>query len=292
MTDSTDQRLEALERKLDIFRTPVVRETGGELPPVGTVADFLPANLPGDLAARSARDHLPIPAPANRELYRPDDHFGYWMMGLEDYDKVVRAARRMSVAGNRVYDFGGSTGRVFRHFYCQDRGCEVWTSDFKLNSYLWNQRHMPGDVRSFLNTATPSLPVPDQYFDIITAFSVFTHIDELESSWLLELRRVLKPGGLLYVTFHDEAFWEAMPTHLLEVLQRSPNGKDLNSESPFPGPRTTFPFTAESHYSCNVFHGTDYVHKQWGRFFEVVDTRPRDAEKQCVALLTYDTQRG
>jgi ubiquinone/menaquinone biosynthesis C-methylase UbiE len=36
-------------------------------------------------------------------------------------------------------------------------------------------------------------------------FSVFTHLDEqMQDAWLLELRRVLKPGGVLIVTVHNQ----------------------------------------------------------------------------------------
>ena len=38
---------------------------------------------------------------------------------------------------------------------------------------------------------------------MIYAGSVFTHIADLAVAWLLELRRVLAPGGRAYLTFHD-----------------------------------------------------------------------------------------
>jgi ubiquinone/menaquinone biosynthesis C-methylase UbiE len=208
-------------------------------------------------------------------------------MGLADHDKVLRAARERSITQGRYYDFGGSTGRVFRHFHCQPSTFEVWSSDFKLSTLLWNQRNMPVDIRCFLNGFAPPLPLPDRYFDIVTAFSVFTHIDELELPWLLELRRILKPGGLLYLTIHDEMFWKHMLAQLLELLQRSPNGQELTAASPFPGPRSVFYFTTMSYYGCNVFHSAAYVREQWGRFFDTIDLRPLDAEKQCTILLSY-----
>src|SRR6185369_1736506 len=43
--------------------------------------------------------------------------------------------------------------------------------------------------------------------DAICAFSVFTHIDVFEDLWLLELRRILRPGGVACVTFHSERSW-------------------------------------------------------------------------------------
>ena len=120
------------------------------------------------------------------------------------------------------------------------------------------------------------------------AFSVFTHIDELESPWLLELRRVLAPKGVLCLTIHDELFWEKKHVRLLETLQRSRDGGGLTEASPFPGERSAFHFTDESHYSCNVFHSKDYVRRQWGRFFDIVRIGERDHGIQCLVALTYD----
>ena len=285
----TLERVHALERRLDALRTGVVSDGGadGVLPPVGVVSDFISSDASPELRERAARDFLPIPDPQNREGYRPGDDFGYWLTGLEDYEKVLAAAAELSVRGRRLYDFGGSTGRVFRHFYCQAREFDVWSSDFKVGTYLWNQQHLPGDLRVFLNGFAPPLPLPDRHFDIVTAFSVFTHIDELESAWLLELRRILKPGGLLYLSVHDESFWENLPSAALDALHKSPGGEDLNPDSPFPGPRSAFHWTADAHYSCNVFHSRDYIRRQWGRFFEVVDIKPLHAARQSVVTLTY-----
>ncbi len=44
----------------------------------------------------------------------------------------------------------------------------------------------------------------DGSFDLIWAVSVFTHLAETWSAWLLELHRVLKPGGILLATFMGE----------------------------------------------------------------------------------------
>jgi len=282
-------RLQAVERGLELLRSPVVRGQGEDavLPPVGVIADFLSADSSPELSSRAALDDLPIPDDANREGYRLGNHRAYWQMGLDDYDKVLRAAHERSITAGRFYDFGGSTGRVFRHAYCQTSQFQVWSSDFKLPSALWNQRHMPRGIRCFLNGFNPPLPLPDRYFDVVTAFSVFTHIDELELAWLLELRRVLKPGGLLYLTVHDEAFWERIPPQLLEVLQRSAGGEGLTAQSPFPDPRAAFHFTTEGYYSCNVFHSHAYIREQWGRYFNSIEIRPLGAEKQCAVLLSY-----
>ncbi len=104
-----------------------------------------------------------MPAGVNREGYSPDHHARYWLSGLEDYDKVQGSLRPYWRPQRRYYDFGGSTGRVFRHLSCQDRMFDVWSSDFKTASFQWNQQHMPTDNRVFLNGLAPPLPIPDAH---------------------------------------------------------------------------------------------------------------------------------
>ena len=283
-----EERMAAVERKLELLRYPIVRGGGFNelLPPVGFITDFLEAIPEPEVAERARRDFLPIPHRDNREGYF-EDHVRYWMSGLEDHDKVMGALVDAPVSGHRLYDFGGSTGRVFRHFFCQERSFEIWSSDFKLGTYRWNQRYLPAELRLFLSTFTPPLPLPDRHFDLITGFSVFTHIDYLESPWLLELRRILKPGGLLYLTIHDETCWEEMSDGLLAAIRKSPDGAGVEMGSPFPGERAAFHFTELSYYSCNVFHSRDYIQREWGRFFDILDLRPKGHDRQCVVLLTY-----
>jgi SAM-dependent methyltransferase len=284
-SENINPRLETLERKIELVKYPIVHGNP-VVPPVGTIADFISDIADPAVAMRARLDTLPIPESSNREGYGATPA-QYWLSGLQDYDAVVNALGEFSIREGRLYDFGGSTGRFFRHVVCQTDAFEVWTSDFKVAHYKWNQQYMPTEVRTFLNGVYPPLPLPEQHFDVITAFSVFTHIDELESPWLLELRRILRPGGLLYVTIHDEENWKRMSDSVRNAIQLSPNGKHITSETPFPAERTAFHFTDESFYTCNVFHPYDYIHREWGRFFTILGVRPLHHFAQCVVLLTY-----
>lgn len=59
------------------------------------------------------------------------------------------------------------------------------------------------------------LPFEDQSFDLVTAYSVFHHLED-HRPVLAEARRVLRPGGVLYVDLEpNRAFWTA-----LERLER------------------------------------------------------------------------
>jgi SAM-dependent methyltransferase len=51
----------------------------------------------------------------------------------------------------------------------------------------------------------PPLDFPDGKFDMIYAYSIFTHFEEnLHLQWISELHRVLKKRGLIILTIHGE----------------------------------------------------------------------------------------
>ena len=266
------------------------------LPPVGTPAEFVAPSFlrnnrwwtePG-LEQRMAQDPFPIPAVLNREGYcggtieidgySGENHVGWWTSGFSDFRKSTQAAARHGATGGRVYDFGGGTGRVFRHFAAQaPETWDVWSSDFRLSSVRWNLMHYAPRVRAFSNTSTPSLPLPDAYFDLVTAFSVFTHIDEPETQWLLELRRILKIGGVAYLTVHDENTWRHSPA--LRAAAQRESGLSADAElSPW---KTVSTWREDDPYNCNVFHGADYLARVWGAFFEIAEVLPRAAGEQA-----------
>ena len=120
------------------------------------------------------------------------------------------------MTGGRVLDFGGSAGRVFRHFLYQSTDWEVWTADLKKSSVEWNiEKFDRLNLFAFQSASYPVLPIENNSIDLITAFFAFTHIDETESPWLLELRRIFRRGG--FRTFHNKHTWKTMPPSLREA---------------------------------------------------------------------------
>ncbi len=106
--------------------------------------------------------------------------------------------------GRRVLDFGCGSGRLLRQFLDEARLAEFHGSDIDEEMVAWVREHLCppiADVR--VNREQPPLDYPDDHFDLVTALSVFTHIADGWSDWMLEIRRVLKPGGLLIATFLD-----------------------------------------------------------------------------------------
>jgi len=157
-------------------------------------------------------DPMPVPMPVDREHYGTlENSAHYWATGHGDWLNVCEAIERyMDLTGKtqplRLMDFGCATGRFLRHSYVFGKEkIDNWGCDFAPTNVAWSKQHLTPEIKIILNSSTPHLPFADGFFDVVTAFSVFTHINLLEDAWLLELRRITKPNGLLYLTIQNEA---------------------------------------------------------------------------------------
>ncbi len=253
--------------------------------------------IPGDeFAEWVSRDHYPIPAAADRENYMPDSDTGYWMSGLGDFLKVMKSARECDIAVGSVLDFGCSTGRVTRHFCIQENIPDVWGTDLNQRHIRWLSRFMPRNLKPVFNSAMPTLPLSDQSVDVICAFSVFTHIDTFETAWLAELRRILKPGGLCYLTVHNEDTWSSLgaideSNRLLSSMIGTGKFTMDMLQGPMPGERLVYRFSEIGPYRAQVFHSNAYLENTWGRFFDIEDILPLYHHRQSVVVMKKPSMR-
>lgn len=231
------------------------------------------------------RDTMPIPMPVDREGYCSVEHSSrYWATGYSDWLNVREAVKRYmspeaSQSKMRMMDFGCASGRFLRHVWTFGKdNIDSWGCDFAPANVEWVKRYLPSEIKILLNTNVPHLPFPDGHFDIMTAFSVFTHIDYLEDAWLLELRRITSPNGLLYITVHNDATWSQLsksPTRAEDVLRSNsiPGNKILDEslfDQPLPEDRFVLRTSMEDIYNCNVWMSNDYIRKNWSRYFEIM----------------------
>lgn len=242
------------------------------------------------------RDPHPLPATADREGYHDDRHLDYWLSGLEDFLRVRAALARhgrVLAAPFSYLDFGCASGRVLRHFVCQVPGLDVWGTDLNEGHVNWLLRHLPGAVKAFQCTALPFLPLQDESLDLVTAFSVFTHIDEFETAWLLELRRALRPGGMAYVTVHTDDTWGRMKPGLAAYDNTFANRESIPEyrvrpelfQAPMPREKTVFRWRSSHLYNTNVFLSKRHIRDVWGRFYEVLEIIPQGSSYQDVIVL-------
>jgi SAM-dependent methyltransferase len=261
-----------------------------------SVSEFPPLelHLPVDLLespieAYVARDPFPIPSLADREGYHPNQDIPYWLSGLRDYLKMMSITRPY-VTPQSVYEFGAASGRVLRHVCAQSQIDDIWASDLNRRHVRWLCDHLPQKVKAFHHPSLPSLPIADSSLDLIYAFSVFTHIDTFETAWLAELRRILRPGGIAYVTVHDEDTWRALreapaDNRILTCMRKTANFIEDQLASEMPGEWLVYRHTQTGPYRGLVFHSQDYIARIWGRFFKIVQTVPRAHYLQTVVVL-------
>ena len=114
-------------------------------------------------------------------------------------------------SGERVLDIAGGTGDLASSFRKSVGPTgEVWLTDIN-NAMLTNGRDRlldEGKLGPVAQCDAEKLPFPDNYFDIVTvAFGLrnMTHKDKA----LIEMRRVLRPGGRLLVLEFSKV-WEPL----------------------------------------------------------------------------------
>ena len=113
-------------------------------------------------------------------------------------------------AGLDVLDFGCGAGRIARWLAPEVIAAGGTFTGSDLNPRLagWCAANLPGTYRA--NGLKPPLGNAANSLDMIYAHSVLTHLTEpTAQAWLAEIARVLRPGGLALMTFHDEAYAQA-----------------------------------------------------------------------------------
>jgi SAM-dependent methyltransferase len=187
-----------------------LRVVSGKYWPVHELTDQATVSLLPDfeVGPQTRPEDIPIPGPYPylRHQEQEADFLQSGCSAAASFKKLLQEDGFRFSTGKRLLDFGCFTGRVLRWFLDEARdGVEVWGVDIHAEAIEWVNRRLCPPFHTATTTTQPHLPFPDGYFDVVYAGSVFTHIADLADAWLLELRRVMAPGGRAYLTFNDEA---------------------------------------------------------------------------------------
>lgn len=169
-----------------------------------------------------------------------------------------------TLSGRRVLDFGCGAGRMLRAAVADEPDAEFWGCDIDRESVDWLAKHLDGHAHLFLTRDRPPMPVPDGHFHLIYAFSVFTHLVDSWSDWLLELHRALDPSGILVVTVVGPG------------RRCSLNDEPVAEE--FIGMNVLAPSTSWDAGGPLVLHSEWWLRAHWGRAFEILELRAGDQE--------------
>jgi SAM-dependent methyltransferase len=160
----------------------------------------------------------------------------------------------------RVLDFGCGVGRVLRQFIHEADNAEFWGCDLDTPSVEWLQKNLSPPFRIFESSEEPGLPQEDGYFDLIYAFSVYTHFTDNWAGWLLEHHRVLADGGFLFATFLGRGMLEPLTGEKWDEDQIGMNplmhGYSWDKGGPI------------------AINSPWWIRAHWGRAFEIVELLP------------------
>jgi len=105
-----------------------------------------------------------------------------------------------------ILDWGCGPARIVRHLPDLLPGATVHGTDYNRKTIAWCKEAIP-KVEFRVGKLAPPLEYPDAQFDLIYGISIFTHLSEANHvAWLTELARLLKPGGVIFLTTQGDIF--------------------------------------------------------------------------------------
>jgi SAM-dependent methyltransferase len=222
----------------------------------------------------------PVPPPELMKRVSGSDNPDFFRAdGRRTFADFAAAVDRNGGFGRvrRMLDWGCGSGRVTAHFLADGRVPEVHGVDIDGEATTWCAQAFPAG--HFQESAPyPPLPFPDGFFDLVVAYSVFTHLERgVQKTWLAEMKRVLAPGGLLLATVHGEfaalfAFpnratpgplgrigeWLGLRSIISKEIVDSTRDHALDGVAP-------------TDYYRGVYQRKDYTVREWSRFLDVIE---------------------
>ena len=184
-------------------------------------------------------------------------------------------------------DFGCAWGRLLRLLRRIKalEGTEMHGCDLYPHGMDFVRRTVPGVYLSRTQVFPPSM-YRNECFDLIYAYSVFSHLsEESHLAWAREYRRLIRPGGTVCVSAQGEKFirWcEASPEHFIH--KPVPVFLDHGTLERFRAGE----FLYVSHDSSMPHYGhaavpRSYFEEAWGRAgFKVVAWDESGSQNRCV----------
>jgi SAM-dependent methyltransferase len=210
---------------------------------------------------------LPVPPPPLRSFVAGTTDLEWFLrsgkLGVETLVEVLGKHGMKLEQFRTILDQGCGCGRVLRYLDFLPPG-RLHGCDINSVAIRWCQNNLP-HATCIVNGTEPPLPYPDQMFDLIYSWSIFTHLPEpLQTAWIQELRRVLAPGGYLLMSLHGDSYLTALSESQRRQYAQGQlviQGADLASSN-----------------LCAVFHPESYVRNVLARGFVVIDFMPQGAK--------------
>lgn len=126
----------------------------------------------------------------------------YYVEGKAIVDNMKKHLLNNSIDINnfsRILDFGCGCGRLIIHLE-KMKNVELYGCDCNKDLIKWCQKNLT--FANFqINNPAPPINYESSMFDFIYLRSVFTHLSaEMQKKWITELKRILRPKGILLFT--------------------------------------------------------------------------------------------
>jgi len=229
---------------------------------------------------------LPVPPPGVRIAYGDTEEI--WLSGgkknVDTMMTLLTSTNFTIQKGSRILDLGCASGRMIRWLADLAEECEIWGVDIDARLIVWCQENLTPPFNFATVTTMPHLPFEDRYFDLIYCGSVFTHIDDLADAWLLEIKRIMRPGGRVFITVGDKHSVDLIMNdpdyHVLRSLfllhdkERNWRNGNYYKCSMLPGDE-----------NCHVFYDVEYLRQHWGRVLKIISVAPEAYFFQTAVLM-------
>lgn len=222
----------------------------------GNLSNFLPAMPSGEVQESWN-------GAQGRELLR---------MSVDFVRRVVAKYRRETtkpLIESSVLDFGCGWGRLLRLMYRyvphhQLYGVDPWNESLELCRASNIKGHLA--LSDYVPTSLPF----DRQFDMIYAFSVFTHLSQKTARQVLStLRHYLAASGLLFITIRPKEYWrfhdggreaeERIAVHERERFSFVPHGREpIDGDITYGDASFTLDWLADATKDDWVIDSTDY----------------------------------
>jgi len=168
-----------------------------------------------------------------------------------------------------VLDMGCGTARLLRHLRCA-QGVRLVGCDVNEQCVNWCKTHVP-EPEYYVNNLEPPFSFANEAdFDLVYAWSVFTHIPlDWQQAWLREIYRILRPGGFFLCTVLGSV-------HIAELLSEEARAT-LKKQGHFvlsSDDESASLSTRVGGSGWDVFQTRSEIIRSYGSVFRIVDYQP------------------
>jgi SAM-dependent methyltransferase len=149
------------------------------------------------------------------------NYYNYYNDSLDTANWLIGYFRKhIELKNVKILEWGCGPARIIRHLPgLLDKSCEIFGTDYNSKTIEWCKNNIPG-IQFSINTLQPPLEYGSNFFDVIYATSVFTHLsEEMHYAWFEKLKRICKKDGIIFLTTHGDNCKSKLTTDELKLFE-------------------------------------------------------------------------